>query len=141
MQRIFWLGFLSLLLISCQPQYLSSFTILEGEQVHRLATNERIPARLLAEAGIALAPAEQLLVNGLPFPPGETLPGYETLQVRRSVPLTLVTPGRTDPADNSQNCRQRVARGWYSTTQPISPIRPRIRLSAGDGDTYRPSQE
>jgi uncharacterized protein YabE (DUF348 family) len=144
MQRIFWLGFLSLLLISCQPQYLSSFTILEGEQVHRLATNERIPARLLAEAGIALAPAEQLLVNGLPFPPGETLPpGYETLQVRRSVPLTLVTPAGEQTllttAKTVGGALQEAGIQLYAADfvdpPADTPLSQEMRI------TYRPSQE
>ena len=90
---MFWLAILSLSLVSCQPQSLSNVTILDGEQVHTLATDERIPVNLLAEAGITLAPADQLLVNGLPFPLGQTLPaGFETLQVRRVMPLMLVTP-------------------------------------------------
>jgi uncharacterized protein YabE (DUF348 family) len=144
MQRIFWLGFLSLLLISCQPQYLSSFTILEGEQVHRLATNERIPARLLAEAGIALAPAEQLLVNGLPFPPGETLPpGYETLQVRRSVPLTLVTPAGEQTLLTTARTVGGVLQGAgiqlyaadFVDPPADTPLSQEMRI------TYRPSQE
>jgi len=89
---MFWLGFFSLLLVSCQPQSLSNITILEDEQVHSLATNERIPAKLLAEAGITLATTDQLLVNGLPFPLEQTLPaGFDNLQVRRAIPVTLVT--------------------------------------------------
>src|SRR3990172_3826312 len=91
MKRVFCLGFFSLLLASCQAQSPSNATILEGEQVHPLATNERIPADLLAEAGITLNPEDQLLADGLPFPPEQTLPtGMDILQVRRAAPLTLV---------------------------------------------------
>lgn len=93
MKRFFWLGLISLLFASCQPQSLAIITILEEGQVHSLVTNERIPANLLAEAGISLATTDQLLVNGHPFPPGQTLPkGLATLQVRRALPLSLVTP-------------------------------------------------
>ena len=92
--RITWLVLLSLLLASCQPQFPATVTILDGGQIHRLTTNERIPANLLTEAGIALAPNDQVLVNGLPFPREQTLPaGLDVLQVRRAMTVRLVTPG------------------------------------------------
>ncbi len=98
MQRNFWLVFLSLLLTACQPQRSTSLMILDGEQLHTLATDERIPASFLAEAGIMLAPADQLLVNGLPFPREQTLPaGVDTLQIRRAVRVTVVTPASEQP--------------------------------------------
>ncbi len=94
MQRIFRLAILSLLLISCQPQPLPSVSILEDGQVHTIVTNERTPANLLAQAGIPLAPTDQLLVNGLPFPLQQALPaGMNALQVRRAMSVILVTPG------------------------------------------------
>ena len=93
MKRILWLGFF-LLLVSCQPQVLPPITIIDGEQVHTLVTNERIPAKLLAEARITFSPPDLLLVNGHPFPPQQSLPPEtDTLQVRRAVGVTLVTPG------------------------------------------------
>lgn len=93
MRWIFGLVVFNMLLVSCQPQQLSSIMIVEGGQVHTLATTERIPASLLAEAGLTLAPTDQLLANGLPFPLQQTLPaGMETLQVRRALPVTLLTP-------------------------------------------------
>lgn len=94
MQRIFWLAILSLVLTACQPQSSSNVTILDGGQIHRLTTNERIPANLLTEAGISLAPKDQVLVNGMPFPLEQTLPaGLDSLQVRRAIAVKLVTPG------------------------------------------------
>jgi len=94
MQRIFWLAILGLILASCQPQSPSPITILDGEQIHTLVTDERNPVNLLTEARIALAPSDLLLINGQPFSPEQTLPPEaRTLQVRRAVSVTLVTPG------------------------------------------------
>jgi uncharacterized protein YabE (DUF348 family) len=94
MHRIFWLAILSLVLTFCQPQSPSTVTILDGGQIHRLTPNERIPANLLAEAGISLTPKEQVLVNGLSFPLEQTLPaGLNVLQVRRAIMVKLITPG------------------------------------------------
>ena len=94
MQRIFWLAILSPLFLSCRPQNFPTVTILDGQQIHTLATNERIPTNLLAEAGILLAPKDRVLVNGLPFPNDQTLPaGFDTLQLRRAIQITLDTPG------------------------------------------------
>jgi uncharacterized protein YabE (DUF348 family) len=93
MQRIVRLGLFFLLLAACQPGPASAIVILDGEQIHRLATNERIPENLLAEAGIEITPTDQILVNGLPFPLEQTLPAdVDALQVRQAKQARLVTP-------------------------------------------------
>lgn len=94
MRLFFWLAIFALLGTSCQPQPPSTFTILDGEQIKTLATNGRVPADLLAEAGIPQAFEVQVLGNGYPFPLQQSLPsGMRTLQVRRAIPITLSTPG------------------------------------------------
>jgi uncharacterized protein YabE (DUF348 family) len=93
MRHVFWLAILSLSLVSCQPQSHPTLTILDGEQIHTLTTTERTPAKLLAEAGITLTPADQVLGNGLPLPLEQPLPlEFHTLQIRRAVTVTLITP-------------------------------------------------
>lgn len=92
MRSIFWLAILVLLLTACQPQSPSSITIVDGEQIHTLSTEERIPVNLLAQSGITLIPADQVLVNGLPFPHQQTLPsGSDVLQMHRAKTVTLNT--------------------------------------------------
>jgi len=94
MRPIFWLVGLSLFLTSCQPRPLSPISIIDGEQNQNFNTDERIPAILLAEAGVALAPEDLLLVNGHPFPPEQSLPPQaRSIQIRHAVSVTLVTPG------------------------------------------------
>ena len=93
MQRIFWPAILSLMLTSCQPQAPSPIHILDGEQIYSITADGRIIADLLAASGISVAPSEQILANGLPLPLEQPLPaGFEILQIRRAITVTLITP-------------------------------------------------
>ena len=143
MKRILWLGFL-LLLVSCQPQSPTIITILDGEQVHTLETDERIPANLLTEARITLAPSDLLLVNGHPFPLEQTLPPEtDTLQVRRAVSVTLVTPGGEQELVTAANTVGEALREAGIQLYAADFVDPPADtpLSAGMMITYRPSQE
>jgi uncharacterized protein YabE (DUF348 family) len=96
MKRILWpLLALVLILSSCgTPSAPTTFTLLDGEQVIPLQSEERIPAKLAAEAGLTLSPADRVLYLGLPVPQDQPLPTANsyTLQIRHAVPVTLVTP-------------------------------------------------
>lgn len=94
MRSVFLLALLSLFLTSCQPKSPFPTFIIEGEQVQTLYTYERNPAILLAEAGISLAAADQVLVNGLPFPREQSIPpGLDILQVQQAKTISLTTLG------------------------------------------------
>ena len=91
------------LLLACQPTTPPIVTILYNKQIIRLETDERVPLALLEQAGITLDTNDRLLLNGLPFAPEQPitnhqLPNYQspnypiTLQVRRAIPITLITP-------------------------------------------------
>ncbi len=87
----FLLLFLPLLLVSCQPQR-AVLTIIDGDQTHSLSTTANTPIEILAETGITIAPADRLLVNGLPASPDQPLPpSARSLQICRAVEVTLVT--------------------------------------------------
>lgn len=93
-----------LLLLSCQPQAGPVvFTILDGEQIYALPTSERVPARILSQAGLTLDPADRILSQGLTVAADEPLPPATayTLQIRRAVPLTLVSNGQTQVVETS----------------------------------------
>ncbi len=80
-------------LFACQPTSSSTVTILDNGNVIRLQTNERVPSKLLSQAGIALNADDQVLVNGLPVSGEQPILVHPiTLQVRRAVAVTLVTP-------------------------------------------------
>ena len=143
--RSFWLVFLGLLLLSCQPQSSSTIiTILESGQIHRLVTNERNPIALLSGAGITLAPTDQLLVNGLPFPREQALPGNViSLQVRWAVSVRLVTPGGEQELSTTvQTVGSALTEAGIQlyAADFIDPPAD-TPISAGMMITYRPSQE
>ncbi len=94
MKRLSWFILaLTLLLAACQPQFIP-VTLLADGQVYTLTTASRLPADLLAEAGIALEPADRVLYLGSPAPLDIALPDADniTLTVRRAVNLLLTTP-------------------------------------------------
>jgi len=144
MRTPFVLATVSFLLISCQPQDLPNITILDGEQVQTLTTDDRIPANLLAEAGIAFTPADQLVVNGQPFPLQQALPaGMDILQVRRALPIKLVTPageqGMQTTARTVGSALQQAGIQLYAADFIDPPAD--TPISAEMTVTYRPSQE
>jgi uncharacterized protein YabE (DUF348 family) len=90
-------------LVACQPAAPSLITILDGNQTVTLQTSERVPSALLEQAGIAFSANDRVLVNGLPVEPNHPITNHPiinhsiinhsiTLQVRRAVEITLVTP-------------------------------------------------
>jgi len=78
-------------LISCQPQSILAITIIDGEQIHRSTTIERVPAALLKQVGINLLANDAILLNGQPIAPNQPISINQsyTFQVRHSVALTV----------------------------------------------------
>ncbi len=93
MRKFLWL-WAAFLLLSCQPVAASSVTILDGDQIYSVAASSRVPADLFIQAGLILGPNDRALFNGMRVPLDQALPaaGSVTLQLRRAVTLTLVTP-------------------------------------------------
>jgi uncharacterized protein YabE (DUF348 family) len=91
---------LTFFLLACQPTTSPIVTIIDNDkhsspvdQIITLQTNERVPAALLKQAGITLNPNDRILLNGLPIPLDQPITDYPmTLQVRRAVPITIITP-------------------------------------------------
>ncbi len=92
MKILRWLAPVILLfLLACQPQTLSTITIIDGGQIHTLTTNERVPGKLIVQAGIVLGPADRVLFNGNPVPLDQPIAQAKTtvLQIRRAVTITV----------------------------------------------------
>jgi uncharacterized protein YabE (DUF348 family) len=84
---------IALLPLACQPITPPTITIIDHEQIVTLQTTERVPSALLEEAGIALNPDDRILLNGLPASLDQQITNYPiTLQVRRAIPIAIVTP-------------------------------------------------
>jgi uncharacterized protein YabE (DUF348 family) len=90
-----WLFLLipALLLSSCQTIKIP-VTILADGQIHNLFATTRLPADLLARAGVTLGTNDRLLYLGSSIPLDTTLPVAKsyTITVRRAVALTVVAP-------------------------------------------------
>src|ERR1041384_3465024 len=82
---------LGFLLFTCQPTALPTVTVIDNKVI-TLQTDERVPSILLNQAGITLNPSDRLLLNGLPITLDKPITNYPiTLQIRRAVPITLIT--------------------------------------------------
>lgn len=82
------------LLAACQPKS-QTLLLLDGETVVPLTVQAATIGETLAAAGLALDPADRLLLSGRVIPPETPLadcPSPCILQVRRAVPLTIRTP-------------------------------------------------
>jgi uncharacterized protein YabE (DUF348 family)/3D (Asp-Asp-Asp) domain-containing protein len=67
---------------------------MDGDQVHRIESTERALIPLLIQAGIILSPNDKIYVNGIQTALNQTdlKAGSLTIQIRRAVNLTLITP-------------------------------------------------
>ncbi|GAB4452202.1 MAG: hypothetical protein OHK0041_15440 [Anaerolineales bacterium] len=84
----------ALLLAACQSAPLPTVRIVDGGQVITLQTEERVLSALLLQAGMTLDPQDEALVNGKPAASLDERITVSplTLQIRRAVTVTLVTP-------------------------------------------------
>jgi len=90
-----WLALtLVFILFACQPQQTQdTVTIIDGGNTQTLQTHERVPLLILTQAGLAPGPNDRVLVNGFLTPLDQAVTDHPiTLQIRRAVALTLVTP-------------------------------------------------
>lgn len=94
MSRYLGVLLFALLLFACQPPAPPVVAILDGERVITLQTEERTLSALLLQAGITLDTQDDVLINGKP---ADSLDQRIedtplTIQIRRAVTVTLVTP-------------------------------------------------
>ena len=95
MKLLRWLSLsLILFLSACQLNNQASITILDGNNILKVESSERVPLILLTQNGIVPQPNDRVLLNGLPVPIDQPLPGtkFIQLQLRRAVALTINTP-------------------------------------------------
>jgi len=78
-------------LVACQPQTSTPVTIIDGNQIHTLATSERVPGKLIVQAGIVLGTADSILFNGNIVPSDKPISQAKinVLQIRRAVTITV----------------------------------------------------
>ena len=92
MRFVHWLA-IGCILLACQPTTLPKVTIIDNDKIITLQTSERMPSALLDQAGITLNSNDRVLLKGLPVVLDQPLTTYPiTLQTRRAMALTLITP-------------------------------------------------
>ena len=80
-------------LLACQPTTSPTVTIIDNDQTITLQTSERVPSALLDQAEITLNANDRVLLNGLPTSLDQSITDPPiTLQIRRAIPLTIITP-------------------------------------------------
>ncbi len=82
-----------MLLSACQAKT-AQVTILADGQIQSLKTAERIPAKILAAAGVSLGSKDRVLYLGTSIALDSPLPEAKSysLKIRRAVKLTIITP-------------------------------------------------
>ncbi len=91
MRKFIWLVAMFILL-SCQPAAPRSITVLDGDQTYTLTSSNGTVAELINQAGLTLTPADRVLADGQSAALDQPLDSVRVLQIRRAVPLTLLTP-------------------------------------------------
>ncbi|MFT3895971.1 MAG: ubiquitin-like domain-containing protein [Anaerolineales bacterium] len=84
---------LAFFLFACQPATHPIVTIIDQGVSVTVQTEERVPAAILAQAGITLTSEDRLLSNGLPISTDTPSTDYPlTIQLRRAVNITISSP-------------------------------------------------
>jgi uncharacterized protein YabE (DUF348 family) len=83
---------LSFLAAACQP-LTSSVTVIDGDKIQYIESNDRALTPILEQAGITPGPHDRILINGVEAATVHSnLPQPLTIQICRAMTLTLVTP-------------------------------------------------
>lgn len=144
MKRLFWLP-LFLTLISCQAQGPTTVHLIDGQNVLTLQPKSLTLAAILAQADLALSPADKIYLNGYELPADYALPpgSTYTLQVHRAVDVKLVTPdGQNTFQSAAATVGQAVTQAGLQlyTTDFLSPPA-EAALSGPLTVTYRPARD
>jgi len=83
----------TIFLFACQPATPPTVTIIDGDQIITLQTDERVPLAILTQAGIILNPNDRLLLNGLVTSPELPITNLPiTIELRRALTVTIMSP-------------------------------------------------
>jgi uncharacterized protein YabE (DUF348 family) len=142
MKNLRWPAPLILLfLLACQPQHPALITILDNRQVHTIATGGWIPAKILAQAGVTLAPADRVLLNGQsissdqPLPPAKTY----TLQIKHAAAVTINGKTLQTTADTVGEALKDLGMQLFAADQINPPAD--TPITNGMAITYTPSRQ
>lgn len=132
------------LLAACQIKT-TSVTILADGQVYSLKTTQRVPADLLATAGISVGSADRVLYLGASPPLDNPLPDAKSynLIVRRAVALSIIAPdGQATIQTSALTVGQALTEAGYTlyTGDQLDPPS-ETPITGALAVTYRPGRE
>ena len=134
----------SFFLFACQPVILPAVLIVDNHKTITLQTDENIPSKLLNEAGITLNPDDRVLLNGLPTSLDQPITNTPiTIQIRRAVSITLVTPdGQKQLQSSAFTVGEALqeATYWLHARDKVEPVL-NSPISDGMTITVMPSRE
>jgi len=134
----------SFFLFACQPVILPAVLIVDNHKTITLQTDENIPSKLLNEAGITLNPDDRVLLNGLPTSLDQPITNTPiTIQIRRAVSITLVTPDGQKQLQSSAFTVGEALQGatyWLHARDKVEPVL-NSPISDGMTITVTPSRE
>ena len=134
----------SFFLFACQPVILPAVLIVDNHKTITLQTDENIPSKLLNEAGITLNPDDRVLLNGLPTSLDQPITNTPiTIQIRRAVSITLVTPdGQKQLQSSAFTVGEALqeATYWLHARDKVEPVL-NSPISDGMTITVTPSRE
>src|SRR5687768_4074325 len=134
----------SFFLFACQPVILPAVLIVDNHKTITLQTDENIPSKLLNEAGISLNPDDRVLLNGLPTSLDQPITNTPiTIQIRRAVSITLVTPdGQKQLQSSAFTVGEALqeATYWLHARDKVEPVL-NSPISDGMTITVMPSRE
>lgn len=86
--KLIWL--LTFFIFACATNTPTQITIIDGEQIFSLETDQRVAALILVEAGIQFLPSDRVFADGVSYQLNEALPAnLHQLQLRRTMDITL----------------------------------------------------
>ncbi len=86
--KLIWL--LTFFIFACATNTPTQITIIDGEQIFSLETDQRVAALILVEAGIQFLPSDRVFADGVSYQLNEALPAnLHQLQLRRIMDITL----------------------------------------------------
>ncbi len=142
MKILRWLTPVTLLfLLACQPQTSSAITIIDGDQIHTLTANERVPSKLIVQAGIVLGSADRVLFNGNLVPLDQPIAPTKTtvLQILRARTITVNGKAIQTTAQTVGEAIAQTGAQLYAADQLNPPAN--TPLTNAMTVTYTPSRE
>jgi uncharacterized protein YabE (DUF348 family) len=94
MQTHHWLVLvLMLFIVACQSTTPPNVTVIDGDQIATLQTEERVLSAIFSLAGVQLTQRDRIFVNGVTVSPEMPVTNYpHVIQLRRAISVTINTP-------------------------------------------------